>query len=103
MSYKSKAVLIEEYIAKFGKEPLPEVTREELETLLEADPETPQGPGPDPLEDLIPADLGPNEMEFVKLDESGEVIDRTTMSKESFALLADHKFGWTIAPPKEIE
>ena len=41
-------------------------------------------------------------IKIVKLDDDGQVIDSSSTSKDAWALLPEHKYGWVIAPPKEI-
>lgn len=42
-------------------------------------------------------------IKIVKLDEQGQVIDISSTNKDAWSMLPDHKYGWTIAPPKEIQ
>lgn len=40
-------------------------------------------------------------LKVVKLD-NGKVIDRSTMTKASWDLLPQHKYGWSIEKPSEL-
>lgn len=62
-----------------------------------------------PESDLPPVETGDileaedeGMIKIVKLDDDGQVIDSSSTSKDAWALLPDHKYGWTIAPPQEI-
>jgi hypothetical protein len=49
------------------------------------------------------AEIAENDIELVKCDDLGNVIDRQTLSKEAWNLLPNHKYGWKKAAPKEIQ
>lgn len=113
---------------KTGKKPAPALSRAKMIDILEGgiDDDADQGdgagdPGPDPLNDPLPPDPNADQgdgsqgrveepvvedegkLTLVKYSDDGEIIDKTVITKASWDLLPDHKYGWKIAPPKEAE
>jgi len=116
----SKAELADLVEKKSGGKPSDKLSKAQLIDILEAEgfpvvgteEETnlPVGEGVQlPGSDLPPVETGDileaedeGLIKIVKLDDDGQVIDSSSTSKDAWALLPEHKYGWTIAPPQEI-
>lgn len=116
----SKAELSDLVEKKTGAKPASTLSKAQLIDILEAEgfplvgteeeADLPLGDGAQlPGSDLPPAateDILEAEDEglikIVKLDDQGQVIDSSSTTKDAWALLPEHKYGWTIAPPQEI-
>lgn len=66
-------------------------------------------PGTEPLETPTPTPTAETEAEvptghvrLVKL-EDGKIVDQSTMTQAAWDNLPQHKFGWSIAKPKELQ
>ena len=116
----SKAELTDLVEKKIGSKPSSTLSKAQLIDILEAEEipvvgteaetDLPIGEGLQlPGSELPPVETGDileaedeGLIKIVKLGDDGQVIDSSSTSKDAWALLPDHKYGWTIAPPKEI-
>jgi len=109
----NKSALQAKYKEVVGSDPDETLTKAELAKAIiegssEHDPAPPQ-PNPAGEESNPPQ---PNKVQvedvpdgYLKLikTEGGKIVDRTTMTKQTWNLLPPHKYGWQIEKPKELK